>query len=228
MNKAVIRNKGITGKTNHDYYCESEETMYKTFNFDSFTDFVCAGKSRFIKDKINEFYTRRIDLSNLTLFRFDIKDNKQIGMYLELHYCNPDEYEGLYHDIIKITEEDFPIIEEFLRKEYKKLEDSFKDGTIIDEQPLYTDTTCSFERIVEGANHSYRFHYNFPYHYQWYKDKNGKLCIVICFAGQRHGYSQWIPRIVDLSVEQAKIMQNFLRTTVFSYVKKQWLEVAED
>ena len=225
--------KGITGATNHDYRCEAYEVYCTTFWFDSFDDFISSGKYRLVKDK--EFYTRRIDLSNLILFRFDIKDYEEEGLRLELHYGDIDDYKGLYHDVIKITKNDFKSVEKFLREKYKELETSFESVALTCYQPLYTDTS-DFERIILGANKpfdygrgiSYSFDYNFPYHYQWYKDSNGKMCVIIWFADQYHGCEQWIPRIVDLSREQVKIMDDFLRTRVFSYLKKQWAEVVDD
>lgn len=226
---------GITGETKHEYYCEAFEVYCTTFDFDSFDDFVSAGNQRFVKDETEGFFTRLIDLSNLILFRFDIKDYSSEGMYLQLHYGNPNEYKGLYHDVIKITKRDFKRIEVFLRDAYKKLEASFKEVGLTDKQPLYTDTS-SFEKIVEGANkpfdfgrgETYSFDYNFPYHYQWYNYSNEKMSIVICFACQTHGYAQWIPRIIDLSIEQVGKIDEFLKTTVWEYIKKQWCEIADD
>ena len=219
-------NNGIVGETDHDYYCETHECGCKTFKFKSFKEFISAGNSRlFDIDREYGFYKRRIDFSNLILFRYDINEYYGEPFKLELHYGNKDEYSGLYHDVINITREDFPEVEKFLREAYKKLNASFKNESIIRDQPLYTDT-CSFEKILTGDK-GYSFAYNFPYHYQWYKDKNEKLCIIICFAGQRHGYSQWLARVENLSKQQEEQMKEFLETTVFNYVKKQWVEVAE-
>ena len=107
-------------KTNHDYHCYAFSVTSEEFdNWESFKEF------------------RGLDWYNeWLLFRYDLQEDDNNKLYLELHYAGQRHGEKLFHAIVyNLEESDLPEINDYLKRSWDYLRKMWAevDGTTTEE-----------------------------------------------------------------------------------------------
>lgn len=226
------------GRTDHGYYCETDETK-NTIRYSSWEEFT------------NE--------RNGILFRFDIEDELDYleneegevtdevvnsHLLLKLHYGYDDSgICGLSHDVIEISEDDFPEIDLFLKEKYLELKEHINNcrtmhskeflEIYINDLDIHLEDLSTYleqcgdihlEDIDTYLNTDFDLDYNLIYSYHWIDQEDGKKDLIMVAALQRHGNCNWIGLVRDITPEQEVKLQGVIDNVYMPYLLGLWSE----
>ena len=201
----------ILKETYHPYYCECYEVDCITTNYSSWEEYI----------NLNTHH-------NEILFRFDICYPDELNdstFILELHFGNTLVHSNLTHDLIKITKEDLPEIDLFLKNQYIQLLNFLSNCR---NDILFATEIGVEENIEEYLNSGFDLNYNLIYSYHWIDQGDGMKALSVISAQQRHGRTNWVDLIKNIKPEEEEKLQTVIDNIYIPHLLTLWPEYSHE